>query len=133
MTQNRRSRRSNVLLTATLEVGGASVQVRLRNLSEEGALVEGDQLPVEGSSVLFERKELRVPSRVAWVQGHYAGIAFSTRLPAQDVLRHIPPPKTPRATDYRRPGLACRELSANERKMIERWMTAPSPQNKVGE
>lgn len=133
MTQNRRSRRSNVLLAATLEAGGAVVPVKLRNLSEEGALVEGDHLPVEGSSVLFERKELRVPSRVAWVQGRYAGIAFSAKLPAQDVLRHIPPPRTPRTNDYRRPGLACRELSATERQMVERWMTAPSPQNKVGE
>jgi hypothetical protein len=26
--------------------------------------------------------------------------------------------------DFKRPGLACRPLSAYERKMLERWMTA---------
>lgn len=132
MTHNRRSRRSNVLLTATVEVGGRAIPVKLRNLSEEGALIEGDELPIEGSETLFARKELNVPSRVAWVQGRYAGIAFASKLEAHEVLRHIPQPVRSHPIEYRRPGLACRELTPHERKMIERWMTAPS-QNKVGE
>ena len=62
---NRRTRRSQVLMTATLELSGAAVQVKLRNLSEEGALIEGKGLPVEGSEVLFKRLELSVPGRIA--------------------------------------------------------------------
>ena len=42
MMQNRRSRRSPVLLAATVDVGGKPVAVKLRNLSEEGALIEGE-------------------------------------------------------------------------------------------
>ena len=47
MIKNRRSRRSPVLLAASIEVGGTSLKVKLRNLSEEGALIEGERLPEE--------------------------------------------------------------------------------------
>ena len=49
--QNRKTRRSNVLMSASLELSGTSLPVKLRNLSAEGALVEGDKLPVEGASI----------------------------------------------------------------------------------
>ena len=66
-SQNRKNRRSNVLMSASLELSGTSVPVKLRNLSAEGALVEGERLPVEGSSVLFRKGDLSMPGRVAWV------------------------------------------------------------------
>lgn len=133
MMKNRRSRRSPVLLAATVDVGGKSVGVKLRNLSEEGALIEGEGLPVEGSSTFFERNDLRVQGRVAWVQGRYAGIAFDQPLKPEDVLRNIPAPKRPpQLNDFKRPGLACRPLSDYERSMLERWMTA-SPVGPLGE
>ena len=43
--QNRRSNRSPVLLSAKVEVNGAEVSVILRNLSPQGALIEGRELP----------------------------------------------------------------------------------------
>jgi len=133
MMKNRRSRRSPVLLAATVEVAGKPVSVKLRNLSEEGALIEGEQLPLEGSSTYFERNDLRLKSQVVWVQGRYAGVAFDQRLRPEDVLRNIPTPKRPtQLTDFRRPGLACRPLTDYERKMLERWMTA-SPMGKLGD
>lgn len=133
MMKNRRSRRSPVLLAATVEVAGEPVSVKLRNLSEEGALIEGEQLPLEGSSTYFGRNDLRLKSRVAWVQGRYAGVAFDQRLKPEEVLRNIPTAKRPaQLTDFRRPGLACRPLSDYERRMLERWMTA-SPMGKLGE
>jgi len=97
--------------------------VKLRNLSEEGALVEGDRLPLEGSTTFFERNELRIKSRVAWVHGSYAGLAFARPLQKEQVLRNIPSPRAKHRPDFRRPGLACRPLSADERKLVERWMT----------
>lgn len=126
MMKNRRSRRAPVLLAATLEAAGREVPVKLRNLSEQGALVEGDRLPLEGSSTSFQRKELRVPSRVVWVQGRYAGVAFDRPLKPEEVLRNVPTPKAQAPTlqaDFKRPGLACRPLSDYERQMLERWMT----------
>ena len=132
MMKNRRSRRSPVLLAATVEVAGQPISVKLRNLSEEGALIEGDRLPLEGSSSWFERNELRLKSRIVWVQGRYAGVAFDEPLNREDVLRNVPKPKPKAQLDFRRPGLACRPLSSYERRMLESWMTA-SPAGSPGE
>ncbi|HEX3423562.1 MAG TPA: PilZ domain-containing protein [Sphingomicrobium sp.] len=132
MMKSRRSRRAPVLLAATLEVDGRPVSVRLRNLSEEGALIEGDNLPLEGTNAFFERNELRLQSRIVWVHGRYAGVAFDHPLKPEQVLRNIPKPKPPAQADFRRPGLACRPLSDYERRMLERWMTG-SPLGSVGE
>ena len=131
-TQNRRYRRSNVLLAASVEQSGQLVDVKLRNLSAEGALIEGDGLPIEGSQVLFRRNELVVPGRIAWVQGRHAGVAFGAPLNQQDVLRNIPKPRPRVKPDFRRPGLACRDMSAEERSLVERWMTA-APMGSLGE
>jgi hypothetical protein len=123
MTHNRRSRRSPVLLAASVEVDGVVVPVKLRNLSEEGALIEGEQLPPEDSVTFFERNELRLKSRVVWVQGRYAGVAFARPLKQSEVLRNVPQPRQLVNPDFRRPGLACRPLTEDERSMVERWMT----------
>lgn len=134
MMANRRSRRSPVLLAASIEVAGATHGVKLRNLSEEGALIEGEDLPAEGSNACFVRNDLRVKGRVVWVHGRYAGIAFDRPLNPDQVLRNIAKPKSaPKAEqEFRRPGLACRPLSDYERRMLERWMTA-SPIGKLGD
>jgi hypothetical protein len=124
INQNRRSRRSNVLLAASIEVSGASHAVKLRNLSTEGALIEGEDLPVEGSEVLFRRNELSVHSRVAWVHGRHAGVAFRRQIAQEDVLRNIPKPRDRVPVNYRRPALACRQMSAEERRLAESWAWA---------
>lgn len=129
---NRRSRRSPVFLAATIEVAGVPEPVKLRNLSEEGALIEGDRLPAEGSRSCFERKDLRVNSRIIWVQGRYAGVAFDHPLKPEDVLRHVPKPRPTVKPEFRRPGLACRPLTPDERKMIEIWL-ATSRVSRPGE
>ena len=123
LTQNRRGRRSPVLLAASVEVAGVVTPVKLRNLSEEGALVEGDRLPLEGSTTFFERNDLRIKSRVAWVHGTLAGLAFARPLAKEQVLRNIPSPRPKLQPEFRRPGLVCRPLSPEERKLVERWMT----------
>ena len=128
VTQNRRSRRSPVLLAASIEVNGALVPVKLRNLSEVGALIEGDRLPQEGACTIFERKEMQLPGRVVWVQGKYAGVAFDTPLNREQVLRHIPAPRAKRDVhaDFRRPGFTSRPLTDYERRNLETWLaTAP--------
>ena len=125
MNQTRRSRRSNVLLAAAIEASGASLAVKLRNLSTEGALIEGDDLPVEGSEVLFRRNELSVNSRVAWVHGKHAGVAFRRPIPQEDVLRNIPKPKLRAQVDYKRPGLAVRPLTPEEQRLAESWVWRP--------
>src|SRR5262245_51681357 len=104
-SQNRKTRRSNVLMSASLELSGTSLNVKLRNLSAEGALVEGDKLPVEGASVLFRKGDLSVAGQVAWANGRQAGINFAQELKPEQLLRHVPTPR-PRVTPtFKRPGL----------------------------
>jgi hypothetical protein len=126
MTQNRRSRRSPVLLAASIEVDGVVVPVKLRNLSEQGALIEGEQLPPEGSVSFFERNDLRLKSRVVWVQDRLAGVAFARPLKRAEVLRNVPQPKQWVRPEFRRPGLACRPLTHDERLMIQRVLLTPT-------
>lgn len=131
-SQNRRSRRSKVLLAATLEVSGRERAVKLRNLSAEGALVEGDGLPVEGSNVTFRRNELNASGRVVWVDNKLAGIAFDKKLEPEQVLRHIPAPRAKVQPRYWRPGLTQHDLTAEQRRLAESWVWSPSA-NRPGE
>ena len=119
---NRRSRRSNVLLSAALELGGSSIPVKLRNLSEQGALIEGKNLPLEGCEVQFKRNDLSVAGRVAWVNESQAGIAFHEPLSTQEVLRNVSQPRPRIQSEYRRPPLNPRSLSAHEQAAMEHWM-----------
>lgn len=125
ISQNRRARRSNVLLAASIEVSGTVLPVKLRNLSMEGALIEGDRLPVEGSEVMFRRNELSANSRVAWVHGNHAGVAFKKPIPQEDVLRNIPKPRYRTQPNFKRPALACRELTDEERRLAASWAWTP--------
>ena len=122
VTQNRRSRRSPVLLAATVEIDGAPIAVKLRNLSEQGALIEGDRLPDEGVETYFQRNDMRLKSRIVWVHGKFAGVAFHNPLNREEVLRHIPAPKPKAQHEFRRPGLNCRPLTPYERSMISSWI-----------
>ena len=83
--QNRRSRRSNVLMAATVEYDGALVKTRMRNLSKEGALVEGEGLPPIGQEVKFRKGDLNLSGNVAWRAGNRAGIAFDQPLDPESV------------------------------------------------
>jgi hypothetical protein len=125
ITQNRRSRRSNVLLTATLEVEGEMLAVKLRNLSADGALVEAKLLPAEGSAIMFHRNDLSVRGKIAWVSGNHAGIQFNRNLEPEQVLRHVPPPRPKTQVDFRRPGFNVKDLTPAQRKQFERWMWSP--------
>jgi len=121
ISQNRRSNRAPVMLTARLELAGEAQQVVLRNLSPGGALVEGKWLPAEGSVVLFVRNDLRVQARVAWVEGKYAGVAFECPLERSELLRQVPQPKEKFEARFRRPGLISKPLSDADRRMLQMW------------
>jgi hypothetical protein len=121
--QNRRSNRSPVLLSAKVEVNGAEVAVILRNLSSQGALIEGAQLPAEGATTKFRRNELTVNGKIAWVEGRYAGMAFERPLEPEELLQHVPKPRQRVEHQFRRPGLACEPLTEADRKMVQMWMS----------
>lgn len=128
MSQNRRSRRSHVLMAAQLLTRENRFDVKMRNLSEHGALVEAACLPEVGSVVRFRKGDLNLASQVAWVDGNKAGIAFDTLLDTESVLRHVPVPKAAAKLDFRRPPVKRHVLSEGERKVAERWIFGrPAP------
>lgn len=121
--KNRRTNRSPVLLSAKIERDGAATPVRLRNLSEEGALIEGEGLPAEGSQVIFVRNELRAQAKIMWAEGSFAGVKFDYPLAREVLLRHVPKPRQKFEPQHRRPGLACQPLSEKDRRMVQLWAT----------
>lgn len=122
MTQNRRSGRSPVLLSAKVEFGNSELPVILRNLSSRGALIEGKQLPPEGAIAMFKRNQLSVPGRIVWVEGRFAGLAFNRELERDELLREVPKPRQRPELQFRRPGLTSQPLTEADRKMVQLWM-----------
>lgn len=109
-------------MAASVEFAGASVPVKLRNLSKDGALVEAVTLPPVGTPVRFSKGELALSGHVAWEAGKRAGIAFDCPLDPEMVLRHVPQPNPRPSQEYRRPGLRGQQLSPGERKLGEDWI-----------
>lgn len=117
-----RPRRSNVFMKAFLDGEGAPVEVRLRNLSKKGALVEAQLLPEAGKPVLFRKGDLAVPGCVVWRDGRYAGVAFDVELEPETLLRHIPAPRPAREFKAKRPPIKGVTLSAGERRLAEDYI-----------
>ena len=68
--------RSHVFLMAVLATGATSHPVRVRNLSAQGALLEGGDLPPENATVSLKRGSLTAAGKVAWARGRHCGIRF---------------------------------------------------------
>jgi hypothetical protein len=82
--EDRASPRTNLLLAATAEVGGRNLPVRIRNLSETGALLEGAGLPDAGQPLVLKRGDLQVAATVAWAAGSRRGVRFSGPTPVNE-------------------------------------------------
>lgn len=82
--EDRVAPRTNLLLAATAEVGGRSLPVRIRNLSESGAMVEGAGLPEAGMPLVLIRGDLQVAATVAWAAGSRRGVRFQGPTPVNE-------------------------------------------------
>ncbi len=82
--EDRASPRTNLLLSANAEVGGRILPVRIRNLSESGAMVEGAGLPDAGMKLVLARGDLHVSAVVAWAAGSRRGVRFDGPTPVQE-------------------------------------------------
>lgn len=125
-SQNRRNKRSLVLIAARLKIEGEALDVRLRNLSCNGALLERDVPPPVGSPVVFERGDTVAPARVAWVSGRRFGVQFDQPIEESEVLIHIGRPKRDEADleqkPFRRVGFRKQTpLNPLERYVGEAW------------
>lgn len=85
----RASGRSNVFLSATLHCGARSLPVRVRNISPSGVLVDGDDLPVPGVSVILRRGNLSVHGDIAWAASRARGIRFAAPIEVEDWVQRV--------------------------------------------
>ena len=84
---SRAGARSNVFLTATLDSGARSYPVRIRNISREGALLEGDELPPPGCSIRLRRGHMQARGEVAWEAGQARGVRFADQVDVPQWIR----------------------------------------------
>jgi hypothetical protein len=118
----RSAKRARVLLAAKLKTVAGEIDVRLRDLSRKGALVECTAVPPVGSEVMFTRGSTSVPARVAWVASNRVGLEFAYMIDEQEVLvqlkRTTGDQNQPR---FRRPRLFGEEMSDQEKKLARLW------------
>lgn len=84
--------RSNVFLNATMVADGRSTHVRVRNISQQGALVDGSPLPPEGSKVELKRGSLSTIGEIAWRTEAQCGIRFAVPVDVPSWVRRVGQP-----------------------------------------
>jgi len=119
---NRSVKRARVLLAAKIRTPAGDVDVRLKDLSQKGALIELNDRLTSGDEVVFSRGATIVPARVAWTGGNRAGLEFLEMIDESEVLIHI----TRRPQDqvqqrFRRPRILSEDISEQERKLAQVW------------
>lgn len=82
----RRSQRTNMYLAATILAPGFCAPVKIRNMSAQGALVEGPAVPEVTTAIRLVRGQLNVPAIVAWTAPGRAGLRFSSVVSISDWL-----------------------------------------------
>lgn len=84
-----REPRKNLMLSATIEAGPVSAPVRIRNMSEHGAMVDGPALPEEGSELLLKRLAVSVLARVVWSHSGRCGLRFSAKVCVEEWITGV--------------------------------------------
>lgn len=125
--EERRSERSNVIRTATIETEGVRTAVRLSNVSAHGALVIGKDLTASENIVAFRCNGLTIDAWVVWVHGQYAGVQFADSVDTAAFARKGNSPEvmiTPdnRVVNCRRPGFRGNQMTKAERRAVEEWL-----------
>lgn len=90
--QQPRAPRTNLLLAATIE-GDVAGPVRIRNLSESGALIEGQLLPQVGERLTLRRAALAVGATVMWRGAGKCGVQFDRRVAIAHWAKGISTPR----------------------------------------
>jgi hypothetical protein len=86
--------RSNVMLAAIIQMRGLSANVRIRNISETGALLESSTVPEAGTDLVLSRDQLNVPARVAWARESRFGLQFEHKVVVAEWVGHALRPAT---------------------------------------
>jgi hypothetical protein len=81
--------RKNVMLAATIAAGPVSAPVRIRNLSEAGAMIDGPALPDVGSTLTLNRLELSIGATVVWSHGGRCGLTLEGSVVVDDWISGV--------------------------------------------
>ena len=85
-SESRLSARTNLFVMAAIFAGLGSEPVKVRNLSSNGALVEGASLPQPGTHVRLCRADLNVEGEIVWCRDGRAGLRFNSAVAVADWL-----------------------------------------------
>lgn len=125
--KSRRSARSKVMLAATLDYGGGCARVRVLDLSSQGALVAGEEIPAVDTDVTLQCGTQSVAGSIAWVRGQKAGVEFRKSVnrhlfaPTRDPANHIVV-EDARKLHFRRPGFRGNQLTVEERYFLDQLL-----------
>ncbi len=84
--ESRLSARTNLFVMAAIFAGLGSEPVKVRNLSANGALIEGAVLPEPGTRVRLCRADLNVGGEIVWCRDGRAGLRFESSVAVADWL-----------------------------------------------
>ena len=114
----RAASRARLQAVATLQSVARDARVIVRNLSCTGAMVEGDNLPPAGRTVLFKRDGIEEMATVVWSENGRCGLEFFDALSHDEVVRQsraLPERPEPKPAPY-----YWRE-GRDERLTVEEW------------
>lgn len=119
LRERRAAPRAAVMLHAMLESDGSAAPVRLINVSKKGSSLVGD-IPPEPCWVTLHRNGIPLRGRIAWALGDRAGVDFDGPVDPRQMLRPLPPQRTPWRQPAKRPPVRSSALSRAERALLER-------------
>lgn len=82
--EGRSGPRTNMFIAAAMILDGGSSPVKVRNMSEHGALIETSVAPSAGENVLLSRGSLVVSGTVVWSTGSRCGLRFASGIAVRD-------------------------------------------------
>lgn len=87
----RRQARTHIFVAATLYWRNGSTPVRIRNMSQNGALIEALDLPDVETPIIIKRGSLEASGSVAWKAEPKAGLAFANHVYVADWMGRAAP------------------------------------------
>lgn len=118
----RSARRARVLIAAKIQTDEGEIEVKLRDLSRQGALIECDVPLAVGSEVMFSRGSTIVPARVAWAGGKRVGLEFHYKIDAGEVLVQLHRGSGDQQSQrFRRPRLFGEDMTEHDKKLARVW------------
>ena len=81
LTLAKRPKRLRVLLEGQIDVPGGPDDVRVRDISKGGVLVETFGVPPKGDDVILLSKDHALPGSIVWRDGVWLGIKLEDEMP----------------------------------------------------